>query len=185
MATGGMGDVLSGIIGGLLAQHVQPFEAACLVSSRRGRAGGRAGGRSGGWRGAVVRATSRVCIRGAPMDLPLGSPVYLAGLGTVCHGCCLPHTLAAHPHVQRALVIRRGPRSTATRQTAPPAITASAASWPAICFRMCGSWQIRLAGHHASATIRRCTPGTSQNSRGGRGVARLRCTGVGVCCVSI
>ncbi|WP_213875530.1 NAD(P)H-hydrate dehydratase [Pseudomonas sp. dw_358] len=31
MATGGLGDVLSGVIGALLAQHLPPFEAACLA----------------------------------------------------------------------------------------------------------------------------------------------------------
>jgi NAD(P)H-hydrate epimerase len=30
MATGGMGDVLAGIIGGLLAQGYSPWDAACL-----------------------------------------------------------------------------------------------------------------------------------------------------------
>ena len=30
MATGGLGDVLSGVIGALLAQHLAPYEAACL-----------------------------------------------------------------------------------------------------------------------------------------------------------
>jgi hydroxyethylthiazole kinase-like uncharacterized protein yjeF len=39
MATGGMGDVLSGIIGGLLAQGLPPFEAACAGVFLHGRAG--------------------------------------------------------------------------------------------------------------------------------------------------
>jgi NAD(P)H-hydrate repair Nnr-like enzyme with NAD(P)H-hydrate dehydratase domain len=30
MATGGLGDVLSGVLGALLAQHMPPYEAACL-----------------------------------------------------------------------------------------------------------------------------------------------------------
>ena len=39
MASGGMGDVLSGIIGGLLAQGISPFEAACAGVFLHGRAG--------------------------------------------------------------------------------------------------------------------------------------------------
>jgi NAD(P)H-hydrate epimerase len=38
MATAGMGDVLSGMIGGLLAQGESPFEAACLGAWLAGRA---------------------------------------------------------------------------------------------------------------------------------------------------
>lgn len=38
MSTGGMGDVLSGIIGGLAAQHLPLFEAACLGASIHGNA---------------------------------------------------------------------------------------------------------------------------------------------------
>ncbi len=39
MATGGAGDVLSGLIGGLLAQGLAPFDAACLGVWLHGRAG--------------------------------------------------------------------------------------------------------------------------------------------------
>lgn len=39
MATGGSGDVLSGIIGGLLAQHMELFEAAALGAFLHGMAG--------------------------------------------------------------------------------------------------------------------------------------------------
>jgi NAD(P)H-hydrate epimerase len=39
MATGGMGDVLSGLIGGLLAQKLAPFDAACAGVYLHGRAG--------------------------------------------------------------------------------------------------------------------------------------------------
>jgi NAD(P)H-hydrate epimerase len=39
MATGGTGDVLSGILGSLLAQHVEPFDAACLAVWLHGMAG--------------------------------------------------------------------------------------------------------------------------------------------------
>lgn len=39
MATGGMGDALSGLIGSLLAQGVAPFEAACTGVFLHGRAG--------------------------------------------------------------------------------------------------------------------------------------------------
>lgn len=41
MATGGSGDVLSGLLGALLAQGVMPFEAACLAVHVHGRAGDR------------------------------------------------------------------------------------------------------------------------------------------------
>lgn len=39
MATGGMGDVLAGIIGAMLAQGLQPFEAACAGVFLHGRSG--------------------------------------------------------------------------------------------------------------------------------------------------
>lgn len=39
MATGGMGDVLTGIVGGLLAQGMEPFDAAVLGVHVHGRAG--------------------------------------------------------------------------------------------------------------------------------------------------
>ena len=39
MATAGCGDVLSGIIGGLLAQRVDPFQAAVAGAYLHGRAG--------------------------------------------------------------------------------------------------------------------------------------------------
>ena len=39
MATGGTGDVLTGLLGGLLAQGIKPFEAACAAVSLHGRAG--------------------------------------------------------------------------------------------------------------------------------------------------
>lgn len=39
MATAGAGDVLSGIIGGLLAQHVEPFQAAAAGAYIHGRSG--------------------------------------------------------------------------------------------------------------------------------------------------
>ena len=39
MATGGSGDVLSGIIGALVGQGFEPFEAACLGVWLHGRAG--------------------------------------------------------------------------------------------------------------------------------------------------
>src|SRR6185369_467574 len=41
MASGGMGDVLSGIIGGLLAQGLSPAEAACLGAYLHGLAADR------------------------------------------------------------------------------------------------------------------------------------------------
>ncbi|BAP43060.1 YjeF family protein [Pseudomonas sp. StFLB209] len=43
MASAGLGDVLSGLIGALLAQHMQPFEAACLGVWLHARAGELAG----------------------------------------------------------------------------------------------------------------------------------------------
>lgn len=39
MATGGTGDVLGGILGSLLAQHAEPFDAACLAVWLHGMAG--------------------------------------------------------------------------------------------------------------------------------------------------
>jgi len=42
MASGGMGDLLTGIIAGLLAQHCEAWEAACLGVSLHARAGDRA-----------------------------------------------------------------------------------------------------------------------------------------------
>jgi NAD(P)H-hydrate epimerase len=39
MATGGSGDVLSGVIGGLIAQKLSPFDAACLGAHVHGKAG--------------------------------------------------------------------------------------------------------------------------------------------------
>lgn len=42
MASGGMGDVLSGMIGGLIAQHLPLFEATCLAVSIHGNAADRA-----------------------------------------------------------------------------------------------------------------------------------------------
>jgi NAD(P)H-hydrate epimerase len=39
MATGGTGDVLTGLLGGFLAQGIKPFEAACAAVSIHGRAG--------------------------------------------------------------------------------------------------------------------------------------------------
>lgn len=39
MASGGMGDVLAGVIGGLLAQRLDPFDAACLGVYAHGLAG--------------------------------------------------------------------------------------------------------------------------------------------------
>jgi len=42
MATGGMGDVLTGVIAGLLAQGLRPLDAACLGAWAHGRAGQKA-----------------------------------------------------------------------------------------------------------------------------------------------
>lgn len=39
MATGGSGDVLAGLLGALLAQGMQPFDAACLGAHVHGKAG--------------------------------------------------------------------------------------------------------------------------------------------------
>lgn len=39
MGTGGMGDVLAGLIGGLVGQGLDPFQAACLAVYSHGRAG--------------------------------------------------------------------------------------------------------------------------------------------------
>lgn len=46
MAAGGMGDVLTGIIGGLLAQKISPWQAACLGVYVHGLAGDRLAGRT-------------------------------------------------------------------------------------------------------------------------------------------
>jgi NAD(P)H-hydrate epimerase len=45
MATGGSGDILAGLIGGLLAQGLAPFDAACAGVYLHGRAGDNAGWR--------------------------------------------------------------------------------------------------------------------------------------------
>jgi NAD(P)H-hydrate epimerase len=42
MATGGMGDVLAGLLGGLLAQGLKPFDAARAAVFLHGRAGDQA-----------------------------------------------------------------------------------------------------------------------------------------------
>lgn len=47
MATGGSGDVLAGLLCGLLAQQIQPHEAACMATYLHGRAGNRAARRYG------------------------------------------------------------------------------------------------------------------------------------------
>ena len=52
MASGGMGDVLSGVIGSLLAQHVPPLEAAALGVCLHGAAADVAAG--GGQRGLLA-----------------------------------------------------------------------------------------------------------------------------------
>jgi NAD(P)H-hydrate epimerase len=39
MATGGSGDVLSGVIGGLIGQKLSPFDAACMGVHVHGKAG--------------------------------------------------------------------------------------------------------------------------------------------------
>lgn len=57
LAVGGSGDVLTGLLGGLLAQRVEPIRAAVVAVSVHGRAGERAVAREGG---VVVPATSLV-----------------------------------------------------------------------------------------------------------------------------
>jgi NAD(P)H-hydrate epimerase len=47
MATGGSGDVLSGVIGALLAQGLRAWDAACLGVFVHGRAGDRVAARRG------------------------------------------------------------------------------------------------------------------------------------------
>jgi len=49
MATGGMGDVLSGLIGALLAQGYDPFDAACLGVFLHGAAGDMLAAEKGPW----------------------------------------------------------------------------------------------------------------------------------------
>jgi NAD(P)H-hydrate epimerase len=44
LGTGGTGDVLTGLVGALLAQGIEPFEAACAAVYAHGLAGDRAGG---------------------------------------------------------------------------------------------------------------------------------------------
>jgi NAD(P)H-hydrate epimerase len=47
MATGGAGDVLTGVIAGLLAQGIEPFDAARLGAHVHGLAGDLAAGETG------------------------------------------------------------------------------------------------------------------------------------------
>ena len=54
MASGGMGDVLSGILGGLLAQQFSLFEAAALGVSIHGEAADRAAGENAHFRGLLA-----------------------------------------------------------------------------------------------------------------------------------
>ncbi|NMC69223.1 MAG: NAD(P)H-hydrate dehydratase, partial [Myxococcales bacterium] len=54
MASGGSGDVLTGLIGGLLAQRAEPLDAACAGVWIHGAAGDRAAGGSDG-RGLAAR----------------------------------------------------------------------------------------------------------------------------------
>jgi NAD(P)H-hydrate epimerase len=61
MASGGMGDVLSGIIGGLLAQGIPPFDAACAGAFLHGRAGDNAA-----WR----KSQSSLCATDVIEELP-------------------------------------------------------------------------------------------------------------------
>lgn len=61
MASGGMGDVLSGIIGGLLAQGIPPFDAACAGVFLHGRAGDNAA-----WR----KSQSSLCATDVIEELP-------------------------------------------------------------------------------------------------------------------
>lgn len=58
MAAGGMGDVLTGLLAGLLAQGVEPWQAACLAVYSHGRAADRlaAGGRPFGFLAGEVAA---------------------------------------------------------------------------------------------------------------------------------
>ena len=61
MATGGMGDVLAGLIGGLLAQGLPPFKAACTGVFLHGRAGDNAA-----WR----RSQASLCATDVIEELP-------------------------------------------------------------------------------------------------------------------
>ncbi|TQV73031.1 NAD(P)H-hydrate dehydratase [Aliikangiella marina] len=54
MGTGGMGDVLSGIVGGLLAQGISLFEAATLAVVIHGEAADRAAGENANYRGLIA-----------------------------------------------------------------------------------------------------------------------------------
>lgn len=49
MASGGMGDVLTGLTGALLAQGYQPFDAACIAAHVHGLAADRVANRQGIW----------------------------------------------------------------------------------------------------------------------------------------
>ena len=64
MATGGMGDVLAGLIGGLLAQGISPFDAACTGVFLHGRAGDNAV-----WRGSQVSLLPSDLIKELPGSL--------------------------------------------------------------------------------------------------------------------
>ncbi len=71
MATGGSGDVLSGIIGGLLAQGMQPYDAACLGAYLHGLAGEEAAktwSRRGLMAGDLLEALPKVLARAEAED---------------------------------------------------------------------------------------------------------------------
>lgn len=63
MATAGSGDVLAGIIGGLIAQRMEPFEAACVGVYLHGKAGDRVSetfGEHGCMAGDIAEMTGRL-----------------------------------------------------------------------------------------------------------------------------
>ena len=83
LATAGTGDVLAGALGGLLAQRLAPFEAACLAVYLHGNAGERAARAVGraGTTASDVLAQLAPALRALAGEEPVGGPRFGPGSG--------------------------------------------------------------------------------------------------------